>query len=289
MHHRDGIDALLRGILEPLTASWYADYKLYTAVFVVSCVLAQSCFASKFGPNRRVAFKCFEIVGIDLLFLHFMQYHRRELGLALCYVSSCLYLLYWTFKGYRKSTDGKRTSFVGINVYLDLKGTPFGRVLLMFLGQMLLANFLVNSTARLNMGDISYTYWFGGILSVQMTAIFGRGSESLAGSPFKAGTWAFLLRNGASLKLRLSGEEESFTPSPFSIGMRFVMDFLVNGVVRDGIAYTVPLLLMASENDLEFLQNALAILFIPTLDDKAEGGQYEVQREESADLPHPQV
>merc|ERR1712224_240975 len=123
-------------------------------------------------------------------------------------------------------------------------------------------------------------YWVTAFVAVQNTAIFGRGSDSQVGSPFKASTWGFLLSNSSRIKLTTGNSKDPIHQPPHVMWARFFMDFIVNGVIRDAIAYTTPLLLMASENDLEFVQNALAVLFIPTLDDRSEPIEYAIEVEQ---------
>jgi hypothetical protein len=173
-----------------------------------------------------------------------------------------------------------KKSFSGVNVYLDMGEIAFAKAFIVFCGQMCLTKFLVNATYHVAGAEISYLYWATAFVAVQNTAIFGRGSDSQVGSPFKASTWVTLLSNSPRIRLTKGKSDEPIHQPPHVMWARFFMDFIVNGVVRDAIAYTTPLLLMASENDMEFVQNALAVLFIPTLDDRSETQEYSVAVEE---------
>lgn len=270
------VEESLRTILGKHHEHWYADYKLFLGLAIVFVILLESVVHFKLGPNKRAWFKCAEIFGIDLVFLHLMQYQER--WLASCYGFSCCYLLFWTLHGV--SSSKVKTSFSGVNVYLDMGATAFAKAFIVFCGQMCLTKFLVNATYHVAGAEISYLYWATAFVAVQNTAIFGRGSDSQVGSPFKASTWVTLLSNSPRIRLTKGKSDEPIHQPPHVMWARFFMDFIVNGVVRDAIAYTTPLLLMASENDMEFVQNALAVLFIPTLDDRSETQEYSVAVEE---------
>lgn len=261
------VEKLLQQLLAPQSEDWYLDIKMWIGITIVLLVVFDSftgCF--KLGPNGRALFKCAEILGVNLIFLHSTQYYEEH-WLLFCVAFSIAWLLLWTFKGMVNKKP--RVSFTPDNVYLDFGDTPTAKAVLICIGQCLLAKFLANSAIETEQSmEPSYLYWLTAFMGVQVTAIFGRGTDSQVGSPFRGSLWSFLISNASQLCLQKDGEADSFRPGAAKVYLRGLMSFVTNGIVRDSVAYITPILLMGSSSDLEFVQNALAVLFIPTLDDK---------------------
>jgi len=55
-----------------------------------------------------------------------------------------------------------------------------------------------------------------------------------------------------------------------SLEIRAVLGFVVNTVYRDLIAFLTPIVLMQSNNAMDFVQNCFAVSYITTLDDLSE-------------------
>ena len=133
------------------------------------------------------------------------------------------------------------------------------QVLWIFMGQLVLVFFYINSILKL--GDInsdtcSYGFCIAAFVSVQMSAMFNRGSESQLGQIWKPSLFSYIIAHRTELEFQIpkfpTGMQKVDIPA-YELWLRQFMGFMVNQVIRDVIGYTVPLLLMQSEVPLFFL------------------------------------
>jgi len=217
---------------------------------------------------------CAEVIGINMICLHFMQYWGDWL-IAFWFSYSLGYTVWKVLRFYPRTEES--VTFLGDNVYCDFGHTAFAWAAIVCLAQCIMTKFVANAALKcVDDGEenMSYLYWFTAFIAVQVSFLCGPGADSNVGSGLKSPVWAWLIKNAGEQNLTLSytddltKEAEVMYPRPEVVWMRFLMSFLTNGLVRHTIAYITPILLMGSSDDLEFVQNALAVAFIPMLDDK---------------------
>jgi len=238
----------------------------------------------KLGPNTKVALKWIEVVSFDLIALSLVQCHS-EAGIWTFLLIALVHNTYWMLEIFCKAKPLDK--FTAADVYEDLRRPGF-MVATIFFGQSLLFVLylvqlfhLVSKHALPNEGTIEghYTYWFSGVVAIQMSAMFGRGVDSQLGKPFHGEIWGYLCMTSENLSLVNESNEQEISVRNCSFGIRMCMGFIINAVMRDVIAYTTPLILMVSAEDiLDFIQNGLAIVFITTLDTTSEGGVYRIKK-----------
>jgi len=164
------------------------------------------------------------------------------------------------------------------NLYMDLT-TPFSGMAPVFLIQIFLLLFY-NREMNDPGGDehkvkkVEFGYWVVGVM-IQLYA-----GEQQLGKPFNRKYWGSLLW---AKKLDDSDEECETTAAVAKQNakiydcipgltyqhewtLRALMDYLVNGVSRDIIMFTFPIMLCVEE-PLDFVKDCTAIFFLTTLDD----------------------
>jgi hypothetical protein len=128
-------------------------------------------------------------------------------------------------------------------------------------------------------GKVSGFYWFVAVL-IQMYA-----GESLLGKPYNRKWWTRLMVGNETWREVLDTVLCSEPPEEFDLRfyrkqfwcfeifnswcdwlIRMLMDFVVNGMIRDLIKYTFPIMLCV-EDPLDFVKDCTAVFFIVQLDD----------------------
>merc|ERR1719506_2042051 len=101
--------------------------------------------------------------------------------------------------------------------------------------------------------------------------IFNRGSDSVLGNPFPTYDVYRLVVNAEKMTLRLKdSDDEPFKISKANIVMRGAMGFFCNAILREIMAYTIPLMLMGFAEPMDFVVYCVGVNFICTLDDMSE-------------------
>merc|ERR1719272_1642425 len=101
--------------------------------------------------------------------------------------------------------------------------------------------------------------------------IFNRGADSVLGNAFPIADvhWIIMSANKSRWSLLdANGEKgESFQITRADIIMRGAMGFFCNSILREIMAYTIPLMLMGFSEPMDFVVYCVGVNFIFTLDD----------------------
>jgi len=104
--------------------------------------------------------------------------------------------------------------------------------------------------------------------------MFKRGAASTVGLPFYHDFWGAVLLPNTALSLpddeHSEKAKEGLRKSFESRKIRFWMDLIVNGIIRDLVTYCTPLVLARAEDEMTFISNCMAFAFLPTIDDLAD-------------------
>jgi len=196
-----------------------------------------------------------------------------------CFAQNYLCQLQLRQNGHPESSDesdDSLTEFDCDTLYLDL-GLPVEQIVILFVAQCGVWWFYMTSILESFRFDlVNYTFWLIAYLAMQMTMIFNRGADSVLGQPFpnadvlwiiqsssnkadEGGWWALLDENGA--------KGEKFQISKANAIMRGLLGFFCNCILREIMAYTIPLMLMGFSEPMDFVVYCVGVNFICTLDD----------------------
>merc|ERR1719161_2270632 len=105
--------------------------------------------------------------------------------------------------------------------------------------------------------------------------IFNRGADSVLGNAFPIADVLWIIRTTSSARWSLVDKEsgqkgEQFDLSKANIITRGAMGFFCNSILRDIMAYTIPLMLMGFSEPMDFVVYCVGVNFICTLDDMTE-------------------
>jgi len=174
-------------------------------------------------------------------------------------------------------------------LYLDI-GLPIEQILILFVGQVGVWCFYMTSILHsIDFAEVNYLFWFWSYLVMQMTMIFCRGSESALGNAFPIHDVHRMIKVADKVKFRLHIEDcvddcesekkakrdaadkaPSFQIRPANIILRGVMGFFCNCILREIMAYTIPLMLMGFSEPMDFVVYCVGVNFICTLDDMSD-------------------
>lgn len=164
--------------------------------------------------------------------------------------------------------------FEADTLYLDLL-LPMEQVLILFIAQLGVWWFYMTSIlGNFDFAEVNYLFWVWSYLVMQMTMIFNRGADSVLGNAFPIADVLWIIQTTGSAKWSLVGEDgekgERFDVSKANIMMRGAMGFFCNSVLREIMAYTIPLMLMGFSEPMDFVVYCVGVNFICTLDDMTE-------------------
>jgi len=261
-------------------AEWYTDLKIY-----VGCVLYLAFWVMTYFNHKNLYLaRWIEIVALDLLMLHLLQSSVTELNKMVA-----LTLIGMHFGGMCIVDHFKNTKtfkhFTAHNIYQDLN-CGWDKTVTVFLGQVFLVYLYTHCILQdeIDWDKVSYTYWLGSIMAIQMASMFGRGGDSQLGFAYHVRLWSFIVTKVTRITQNIDDEVVELSISKAELRARALMAFFVNQVMRCLVGASMPLILMQSEKPMDFLQNSLAVAFIFQLDDTSMGGTYTLTAESAADV-----
>jgi len=175
------------------------------------------------------------------------------------------------------NSSGDVQELKATNVFMDLE-RPLLRVMCVFVGQVVLMLFYMHALGKqlrsTRSGDFKYDYWVAAVLAVQFGALFGSSSSAQFGNYFEHfSSWLHVFRRNIYVQGEGIGGDMVFYKVDVSLAdkaVRSVMSFVVNAVFRDFIMFTVPIFLMLAEGPMDVFKDALAVMFLTTIDDVPE-------------------
>lgn len=271
LEHADSyLEPLLNGAGTGVTG--LGDEKIY-----VACMLYVAFWALGFARLQHTySARWMEILSMDLMMLHALQHWPSEAGKMLALTLVGLHFTGMSVLMYIQAKSGPK-KFTAQNVYQDLNGS-WSVAITVFCGQLFLVYLYTNSILQneIDFDHVSYAYWIGSIVAIQMASMFGRGADSQLGYAFHAGLWSHLLRRVDGIAQQKDDKEEliQLNISKAALVVRALMSFIINNVMRCLVGVSMPIILMQSNEPMDFLQNCLAVAFIFQLDDTSIGGSY---------------
>jgi len=116
--------------------------------------------------------------------------------------------------------------------------------------------------------NVTYGFFVTAYL-VQMSGMFKRGADSALGL-----TWPIQRFRGMTQinpNVEYQKGQDWISVDQWKMELRKVMGFIVNTIYRDLIAFLTPIVLMQSDDAMDFVQNCFAVSYITQLDDLSEG------------------
>jgi len=226
------------------------------------------------------------VFGINIMILHILQFAPTiPAGIMLiCAILGAQslfqsYLLFQSQQSNEPVTDVVTPSeeFVCDTLYMDIM-LPFEQICVLFVAQIGVWWFYMTSIlGNFNFEHVNYLYWAWAFIAIQITMIFNRGDDSALGNAFpvhdvyrlaiKTDKVTFELEGCDHLTSRKNGQ---FIVSKAGIISRGLMGYLTNCILREIMAYTIPLMLMGFSEPMDFVVYCVGVNFICTLDDMSE-------------------
>lgn len=267
------------------TPDWYLDWKLWVGLMMWFSMWAKwlnTGFDEIYWQFSLFAF------GVNIVILHILQY-ASSIRMGMLIVCSILvvqalvqsYLMHLRdFRLEANAAPSEASSddldeFDCDTLYLDL-GLPLEQIIVLFVAQIGVWWFYMTSIlASFDFDRVNYLFWAWAYLVMQMTMIFCRGNDSALGNAFPVHDLHRIHKeaNKVTFRLKPEGEEkdtEPFSISRASVATRGAMGFFCNCILREIMAYTIPLMLMGFSEPMDFVVYCVGVNFICTLDDMSE-------------------
>lgn len=254
---------------------WWTDWKLWVGV---ACFFGVWFKWLKYGYEEVYWQRGLYAGGINILILHVLQYAGSiKMGMAVVCAwlgAQAVFQAYIWFHSEPREDDD--VDFVADTLYLDLS-LPFIQIFVLFISQFGVWWFYMTSIlGNFHFDEVNYLFWLWSFLVMQMTMIFNRGSDSVLGNPFPVHDVKWLIDTCETGKFVLQDEDGKIIPdSRFEIRkvdmiLRGFFGFFCNSILREIMAYTIPLMLMGFSEPMDFVVYCVGVNFICTLDDMHE-------------------
>jgi hypothetical protein len=245
---------------------WYDDWKLWLGLGMWLSVWAKWLIQGYTGSfNWKLMYTC----GLNLCILHAIQYNAQQ-GLLVVMIVLILQTLGTTFIWWKAPNVLKNGGFQASSVYQDLSLSII-QVVTVFIGQMFLVVFYLSSIFNTLQPDkMSFIFWGASFFCLQMAAFFNRGADSYIGTTWKTSEWCDIVKHANDTEftcMGYKGEERRISVSRIDLFWRGIFGFIVNNVIRDILAFTIPILLGRFTDPLNFVVYCVGVNFIVTLDD----------------------
>jgi hypothetical protein len=234
---------------------WYHDWKLWVGTLCWLSVWVRLLTAdTKVKREEDVDFvtRLMFTFGINIVVLHCLQYASSvPRGLMMCaamLVGQALFqsAVWWPIEGDLGEEFDCETVYMDMNV-------PAIQIFVLFLGQISVWWFYFTSiTANFNLSEVNYFFWLVAFIVMQLTMIFNRGDDSVLGNSFPIHEWWGMVKRANEIRFEeelddpKNGAGELISIGRANLMMRGVLGFFCNTVLREIMAYTIPLMLMVS-------------------------------------------
>jgi len=264
----------LSKVFAKYTDSWYGDWKLWLGLTFWFAVWTKWLIHGYTEVYHERALHAF---GVNIVILHILQYASTVLGGMLCVcamlVAQTLFGSWWWYAA--DAATHELDVFDCDTLYLDL-ALPCEQIVILFIAQFGVWWFYMTSIlGNFDFSSVNYLFWVWAYLVMQMTMIFNRGDDSVLGNPFPLHDVQRIMMNTDKAAFCLLDEDEEETGEKFRIRkaniiMRGITGFFCNAILRDIMAYTIPLMLMGFSEPMDFVVYCVGVNFICTLDDMSE-------------------
>lgn len=278
----------LEAVFGKNTDSWYLDWKLWVGLtfwFLMWAKWLAQGFDEIYWQFALFAF------GLNIVILHTLQYASSiKMGMLMVCIVLTAQALIQSYLTHLREFASEASSasnaseadsqdaldeFDCDTLYLDL-ALPIEQIAILFIAQCGVWWFYM--TSILNSFDfekVNYLFWAWAYLVMQMTMIFCRGNDSALGNAFPVHDVHRICKQADKVSFSLPEEDggtkvPSFQISKANILVRGVMGFFCNCILREIMAYTIPLMLMGFSEPMDFVVYCVGVNFICTLDDMSE-------------------
>lgn len=260
----------LARVFGKINEHWSADWKLWVGLFFWLAVWTKWVVH---GYDEIYYQRAFFAFGINIVILHILQYASSiKTGMFfVCVILSAQHVaqsIIWFKSEAGDSKTPRQEKFTCDCMYLDFS-LPAEQIIVLFVSQCVIWWFYMTSIlGNFDFNHVNYMFWVVAYLAMQMTMIFNRGDDSVLGNPFPVHEVHKVLLNCHKITFTLEGGDDApFKLSKSTVIMRGVMGYFCNGILREIMAYTIPLMLMGFAEPMDFVVYCVGVNFICTLDD----------------------
>jgi len=255
--------------------TWWMDWKLW--VGLTFWIAAWSKWLTR-GHDEIYWQGSLFVFGVNIMILHVLQYAPSiKIGMLIVCLFVCAQSLlqsYIKFEAEKGDDEDSMEEFNADTLYLDLM-LPFEQIIILFIAQLGVWWFYMTSIlGNFSFDHVNYLFWFWAYMAIQITMIFNRGDDSALGNPFPVHDVYRLMKKTDQVTFALEDSDEKdggqFTKSKADILARGLMGYLCNCILRDIMAYTIPLMLMGFSEPMDFVVYCVGVNFICTLDDMSD-------------------
>jgi len=265
-------------ILEPTTNIPLLDVKLFIGIALWGGIWAywlqhirMSAAARKLAVSKYWT-TALMVLGLDLAALSLLQQLQTQgfLGVFIMVMFNVKFthVLFHGRELEPPPPDEERSIEVH-SLYEDVT-SDFMQLVVVFTAQscLFLYLFYASFVQYTDASDVTYHFWVTAYL-VQMSGIFKRGKDSQLGPTWNIERFSGMTHMNEDVEYQKG--EEWHSVAQWKMQVRRVMGFTVNTVYRDLIAFLTPIVLMQSDDAMDFVQNCFAVSYITQLDDIGDG------------------
>jgi len=207
------------------------------------------------------------VLGLDLAALSLLQQIQTQGFLGVFFMVMCN-VLFTRFLFHGK--DLEPPSPIEVHSLYEDVTSDFVQLVVVFTAQscLFLYLFYASFVQYTDANDITYHFWVTAYL-VQMSGMFKRGKDSQLGPTWNIERFSGMTHMNENVEYQAG--EEWHSVAQWKMQVRRVMGFTVNTLYRDLIAFLVPIVLMQSDDAMDFVQNCFAVSYITQLDDMGDG------------------
>lgn len=186
--------------------------------------------------------------GVNLTFLSIMQCTAAGMGMKYVFCAVGVFeVVTAPIRASKRVAWSRGRDEGGItahSIYHQFPGTMTDK-LARFFGQALMIVFYLQNLGKCwDSSAKCYVFWLVTWFGVQVTS---DRNASQVGKPWNGPLWREIISKNTAVSC--------------------LLDFVINGFGRDMLRFTLPLFMMMAETPLDFTKDALAVVFITTLDD----------------------
>jgi len=279
-----GLHNRLEKVFGKYSEKWWEDWKLWVGAFFWLVVWAKWLI---YGYDEIYYQRALFAFGINVLILHVLQYSSSVqsgmlfISLSLAFQAIFQNCVHFKTEFSAKCIDAELKVFNADTLYLDL-ALGVDQICVLFVAQVAIWWFYMTSIlGNFHFDHVNYAFWVISFLAMQMTMIFNRGADSVLGEVFPIHDVYSLIQSCDTVSFLEVEEDEdetnhtseataqrvAFTLTKANIIMRGIVGFFCNGILREIMAYTIPLMLMGFSEPMDFVVYCVGVNFICTLDD----------------------
>jgi len=211
-------------------------------------------------------------LGLDLAALSLLQQFltRGFLGVLIMVMFNVHYTIVLFHSADLAEPDaGEERTITVYSLYEDVL-SDLTQLIVVFIAQTVLFFYLLYASFvnYKDSSDVTYGFFITAYL-VQMSGMFKRGADSVLGPTWKLERFRGMTHINRNVEYQKG--QDWVSVGQWKMELRKVMGFTVNTVYRDLIAFLTPIVLMQSDDAMDFVQNCFAVSYITTLDDLSEG------------------